>query len=105
MNECKPLVPGDRGARHCVARRGRVVQIDPMKPKLKLSESKRLKLKCGCTAFKFNLRRYTGGGAPVELSPGDWAVFRRGFQGVWVVHEPITKRYRVYDVDGEPIIA
>ena len=42
---------------------GRVVQVDPMKPKLKPPGSKRLKLKCGVLlsnfAFKFNLRRYT----------------------------------------------
>ena len=40
-----------------------MVQVDPMKPQLKLLGSKRLKLKCDVLlsngAFKFNLRRYT----------------------------------------------
>jgi len=49
-------------------RRGRVVQVDPLKPKLKPPGSKRLKLKCDVLlsnfAFKFNLRRYTGGPPP-----------------------------------------
>jgi hypothetical protein len=38
------------------------VQIDPMKLKLKLPGTRRLKLKCdillSTSAFKFNLRRY-----------------------------------------------
>jgi len=42
---------------------GRVVQVDPVKPKLKLPGTKRLKLKChvlrSTSAFRFNLRRYT----------------------------------------------
>ena len=41
---------------------GRAVQLDPMKPKLKLPGTKRLKLKrdilLSNSAFKFNLRRY-----------------------------------------------
>jgi hypothetical protein len=44
-------------------RRGRVVQIDPMKPKLKPPGTKRLKLEydglLSNFGFKFNLRRYT----------------------------------------------
>ena len=40
---------------------GRAVQVDPMKPKLKPSGTKRLKLKCdilpSTSAFNFNLRR------------------------------------------------
>jgi hypothetical protein len=39
------------------------VQVDPVKPKLKLPGTKRLKLKCNIllstSALKFNLRRYT----------------------------------------------
>jgi len=39
------------------------VQVDPIKPKLKLPRTKRLKLQCdeplSKFAFKFNLRRYT----------------------------------------------
>ena len=42
---------------------GAAVQVDPIKPKLKASTSKRLKLRCdymlSSFAFKFNLRRYT----------------------------------------------
>jgi len=38
------------------------MQVDPVKPKLKLPGTKRLKLNCGeplsKMAFKFNLRRY-----------------------------------------------
>ena len=44
---------------------GRTVQVDPIKPKLKLPGTKRLKLKCegplSICAFKFNLRRYNTG--------------------------------------------
>jgi len=47
--------------------RGRAVQVDPLKPKLKPSGTNRLKLKCGLkcdtllstSAFNFNLRRYS----------------------------------------------
>ena len=43
--------------------RGRAVQVDPMKPKLKPPGTERLKLKCDTVlssfAFKFDLRRYT----------------------------------------------
>jgi len=63
-NTCKVLAPGDvplhtwrAGGAH-----GRVVQVDPMKPRLKPHGTKRLKLKCGVllltSAFKLNLRRY-----------------------------------------------
>ncbi len=42
---------------------GKAVQVDPVKPKLKLPGTKRLKLKChvlrSTSAFRFNLRRYT----------------------------------------------
>ena len=48
---------------------GRVVQVDPIKPTLKATGTKRLKLKYdeppSNFAFKFNLRRYsTGAGRP-----------------------------------------
>jgi hypothetical protein len=43
--------------------RGKPVQVDPIKPKLKPPGTKRLKLNCdeplSSFAFKFNLRRYT----------------------------------------------
>ena len=43
--------------------RGEAVQVDPIKPKLKASTSKRLKLRCDSLlsifAFKFSLRRYS----------------------------------------------
>jgi hypothetical protein len=46
-----------------MAARGRAVQVDPMKPKMKPPGAKRLKLKCDILlsniAFKFNLRRYS----------------------------------------------
>jgi len=45
-----------------LARRGRAVQVEIMKPKLKLPGTKLLKLRCDIlasnSAFKFNLRRY-----------------------------------------------
>ena len=51
---------GRRGAD--AAQRGRAVQVDPMKPKLKPPGAKRLKLNCdtllSTSAFRFNLRRY-----------------------------------------------
>jgi hypothetical protein len=44
---------------------GMAVQVDPIKPKLKLPGAKRLKLKCderlSKFAFKINLRRYVTG--------------------------------------------
>jgi len=44
---------------------GRAVQADPIKPTLKPTGTKRLKLKCdillSTSAFKFNLRRYIMG--------------------------------------------
>ena len=58
-NVCRSLAPG----RHLLSHRGRAVQVDPVKPKLKLPGIKRLKLKChvllSSFAFKFKLRRYT----------------------------------------------
>ena len=60
MDECKPLGEGGRAQRG--APQGRVVQVDPIKPKLKPPGTKRLKLNCdvllSTSAFKFNLRRY-----------------------------------------------
>ena len=48
-----------------LSRRGRAVQVDPMKPRLKPPGTKRLKLKCDILlsnyAFIFNLRRYSEG--------------------------------------------
>jgi hypothetical protein len=45
--------------------KGKAVQVEPMKSKLKPPGTKRLKLKCDTLlssfAFKFNLRRYTKG--------------------------------------------
>jgi hypothetical protein len=47
---------------------GRVVQANPIKPKLKAPGSKRLKLKYGALfsrfAFNFDLRRYTSASVP-----------------------------------------
>jgi len=47
------------------ARSGRVVQVDPIKPKLKLLETRRLKLNydepLSNVGFRFNLRRYSMG--------------------------------------------
>ena len=59
MDECKPLHPG-----HTVhQRRGRAVQVDPIKPTLKAPKFQLLELEheevlsnCG---FKVKLRRYT----------------------------------------------
>ena len=49
--------------RHLRRQQGRVVQVDPIKPKLQPPGSKRLKLRCVVPlsnfAFKFNLRRYS----------------------------------------------
>jgi len=57
VEECKPLAGG------AAPRRGREVQVDPIKPTLKPPGSKRLKLEdekaLSNFAFKFNLRRYT----------------------------------------------
>jgi len=45
---------------------GGALQVDPIKPKLKLPGTKRFKVTCdmllSTSAFKFNLRRYTWGG-------------------------------------------
>ena len=52
-----------RGRRRRSWHQGRAVQVDPMKPQLKLPGTKRLKLECdvllSTSAFKFNVRRYT----------------------------------------------
>jgi len=60
VDECKPLESGVPAHRR---RRGRAVQLHPIKPKLKPPGSKRLKLKCDVLlstfGFKFNSRRYT----------------------------------------------
>ena len=64
---------------------GRAVQVDPIKPTLKPTGAKRLKLKCdvllSASAFDFNLRRYTTGGnrdkSQVGSTPG---------QGLTLVH-------------------
>jgi hypothetical protein len=54
-----------------MAARGRAVQVDPMKPKMKPPGAKRLKLKNDERpfrfAFKFNLRRYNLERAAGEL--------------------------------------
>ena len=44
-----------------------------------------------------------GGGPPVEIRAGDWVVFRVGFQGMWVVHERIAKRYAYFDEAGREL--
>jgi len=72
VDECKPLHsghlrPGERGGglRQGVAEeaRGEAVQVDPIKPKLKASGTKRLTLQSdeplSNVAFKIDLRRYT----------------------------------------------
>jgi len=68
VNECKPLLGGGHVGpiaghgeyRHC---RGRAVQDDPIKLKLKPLGTERLKLKSdvllSTSAFNFNLCRYT----------------------------------------------
>ena len=71
MNECKPLGAGQRGLyllrRHPLRadhrrHQGRAVQLDLIKPKLKVPGTNHLKLKCdgllSTVAFKFKLRRY-----------------------------------------------
>jgi len=75
VDECKPLAPGAGvpGA-HLPPRagRGRAVQVDPIKPKLKPPGTKRLKLTYGEPlsdfAFKFNLRRYDVVRQPLDMS-------------------------------------
>jgi len=69
VNECKPLVHGQRrdggvGRRGAPgAGPGRAVQVDPIEPKLKPPGYTRLKPKHNSSlssfAFKFNLRRYS----------------------------------------------
>jgi len=67
VDECKPLSTGSMSA--TTSRPGMAVQIYPIKPTLKLPESKLLKLTYGellsTFAFNFNLRRY----APPALAP------------------------------------
>jgi hypothetical protein len=59
--DLKALVLGQRRVQH-QAHCGRVVQLDPVKPTLKPTGAKRLKLKCdvllSTSAFRLNLRRY-----------------------------------------------
>ena len=67
MDECKPLLPGAHGVRvprpgrGAAPHRGKAVQADPIKPKLKPPRTKLVKLKYDVLlsrfAFKFNLRR------------------------------------------------
>ena len=69
MDECKPLPGGLRGAGPPPRRRaragcqGRAVQVDPIKPTLKPTGNKRLKLKydnmLSNFAFDLSLHRYT----------------------------------------------
>ena len=61
MDKCKPLRGGEGvGLLHA---RGRAVQVDPMKPKLKPPGTKRLKVNydilLSISAFNFILRRYS----------------------------------------------
>lgn len=44
-----------------------------------------------------------GSAGPIEISAGDWVVFKRGFLCTWVVTEPIAKRYAYFDGEGEEI--
>jgi hypothetical protein len=53
---------------HARSQHGRAVQVDPMKPKLKLPGTKRLKLKCDGTAFKICFRFQL---APLQHGAGD----------------------------------
>jgi hypothetical protein len=55
-----------------------VVLVDRLKPKLKPPGTKRLKLMLSTSAFKFNLRRYTGGGRPLAAPLGTPHRVRRG---------------------------
>jgi uncharacterized protein len=36
------------------------------------------------------------GGEPQDIGPGDTAVFPRGWQGSWQIHEPIRKLYVLF---------
>ena len=59
------------------ARHGEAVQVDPIKPTLKPTGTKRLKLKCDILlsnyALKVNLRRYTmAEKARLQMMGGDW---------------------------------
>ena len=63
MDECKPPARGGVPRRSARRAPGRAVQVDPIKPTLKSSGTKRLILECdeplSNFAFNFNLRRYT----------------------------------------------
>lgn len=37
------------------------------------------------------------GGEPAEIGPGDTAVFPRGWQGTWDIHERLRKVYVIFD--------
>jgi len=62
VHDCKPLVGGAVQRPQLAALRGRSAQVDPIKPMLKPTGTKHLKLKrdelLSSFAFKFNLRRY-----------------------------------------------
>ena len=79
MDECEPLAHGHVSRRHLPRPRaaevgrvlhGRAEQVDPIKPTLKPTGTKRLKPKCDAllatSAFKCILRRYN---MDVDLSP------------------------------------
>ena len=79
--------PGARASRRRVSGRrtarvrGRAVQLDPIKPTLKVPGTKRLKLQydefLSSLPFKFNLRRYTGGKRSVASEqpiPTQWSL-------------------------------
>ena len=89
VDECKPLTCGicfcdvagrdmrqtaPGACKHWFCRDclGRAVQVDHVKPKLKLPGAKRLKLKChkplSNFAFNFNLRHYTWGSRRASMS-------------------------------------
>ena len=36
------------------------------------------------------------GGAPLDIGPGDCAVFPRGWRGTWQIHQTIRKLYVLY---------
>jgi len=61
LNSTCAATAGDDVRRH--GAQGKALQVDPIKPTLKLPGTKRLKLNCDILlstyAFKFNLRRHT----------------------------------------------
>ena len=95
MDECKPL---HRGARRLRRRsghlqHGEMVKVDPMRPTLKPSAAKRLKLKhdepLSTLAFNFKLRRYS-----MQRHPQLW-------QGFTLIHcsaepEPFMTQHTHY---------